>query len=68
MLDDEVQYFHPEDELFSRNAADLSFPFTTQSASDESNLKTYGLLLLIGKSEFEAAVGEMERFVGVNTQ
>ena len=46
----------------------MSFPFTTQSASDESNLKTSGLLLLIEKSEFEAAIGEMETFVGVSAQ
>lgn len=63
-----MEYFHPEDELFSRNGKHMSFPFTTPPATEESNLKTSGLLLLMRKSEFEAVIGEMEAFLGVNAE
>jgi hypothetical protein len=63
-----VEYFHPEDEVFLRDATHVSFPFVTQPASEESSLKTSAMLLLIEKSKFEAAIGQMEAFLGVDNQ
>ena len=63
-----MEYFHPEDELFLRDAKRVSFPFVTQQASEERSLKTSAMFLLIEKSKFEDAIGEMEAFVGVDNQ
>lgn len=59
-----MQYFHPEDELFSRNSQHVTFPFAAGENTEEANFKTFGLLVLLGKSEFEGAVGKMESFIG----
>jgi hypothetical protein len=56
-------YFHPEDELFSRNSEYLSFPFKSHRSEEEQNLKTSGLLLLVSKLDFEAAIGDMGSFL-----
>jgi len=64
----EIQYFHPEDELFSRSAEYVSFPFINQPELEETGMKISGLLLLIGKPEFESAIGELPAFLGVNRE
>jgi hypothetical protein len=53
-----VEHFHPEDELFSREALHVTFPFVAGEKVDE-DLKTFGLLILVGRKEFESAIGEM---------
>jgi hypothetical protein len=58
-----MQYFHPEDELFSRESLHITFPFTAGEKADE-DLKTFGLLVLVGKTEFERAVDELASFIG----
>lgn len=65
MSDEGQQYYHPEDELFLQSATNVSYPFTNGDASDESNIKTFGLLLLIERSQFEGAIAHMEEFLGV---
>jgi hypothetical protein len=53
-----MQYFHVEDELFSREALHVTFPFSAGQKEDE-DLKTFGLLILVGKKDFESAIGDM---------
>jgi hypothetical protein len=53
-----MQYFHPEDELFSRESLHVTFPFSAGEKADE-DLKTFGLLILVEKKEFEIGIGEM---------
>jgi hypothetical protein len=64
---EEVQYFHPEDELFLKSAEKTSFSYSSEASLEDENLKTSGLLLLIEKSQFESAIGELERYLGVST-
>lgn len=59
-----MQYFHPEDELFSRNSRHVTFPFTGGEKMEDGDLKTFGLLALLDRTEFETAIGEMETFIG----
>ena len=61
----EPRYFHPEDELFSDDADTLSYPFTSQPSLEDQTLKTFGLLILLTKLEFEAAIGKMGSFFGL---
>jgi hypothetical protein len=44
--------------LFSREALHVTFPFVAGEKVDE-DLKTFGLLILVGRKEFESAIGEM---------
>ena len=55
-----MQYFHPEDELFSRESLRVTFPFAAGEKANDGDLKTFGLLILVGKKEFESAIGELE--------
>jgi hypothetical protein len=59
-----MEYFHPEDESFLANSVHVTFPFTAGENAEEGNLKTFGLLVLVGKSDFESTVSEMENFIG----
>jgi hypothetical protein len=62
MTDDDVSYFHPEDELLLENGEHVSFPFANQSSSEEGNVKTSGLLLLIERSKFERQLDRWREF------
>jgi hypothetical protein len=57
-----MQYFHPEDELFSREGLHVTFPFSAGEKADEG-LKTFGLLILVGKKDFETAIGDMATII-----
>jgi len=46
----------------------VSFPFSSQASSEENNLNTSGLLLLLEKAEFLTAIGQMNGFLGVDAQ
>jgi len=59
-----MRYFHPEDEVFSRSSPHVIFPFKAGEDMEEGHLKTFGLLMMVGKSQFESAIGEMEGFIG----
>jgi len=59
-----MQYFHPEDELFSRSSPHVTFPFKVAENMEEGYLKTFGLLVMVGKSQFESTIRELERFIG----
>jgi len=63
-----MRYFHPEDELFSRNSDTVSYSFTNQPSLEDQNVKTLGLLILLSKSEFEGAIGDIESFLGTESQ
>jgi hypothetical protein len=63
---EEVQYFHPEDELFLQSAEKVSFSYTSEASLEDENLKTSGLLLLIENSQLVSAIGEMERYLGAS--
>jgi hypothetical protein len=59
----ERQYFHPEDELFSENAETVSYSFGGKDPSEDQDLKTSGLLMLLPRSEFESSIARMEGFL-----
>jgi hypothetical protein len=63
-MNDERQYFHPEDELFLKEAEHVSFSFTNRAVSEEPRFKTSGLLMLVDRPQFETAIGNMESFLG----
>jgi len=42
--------------LFLKNSDSISYPFTNKPSLEEQTLKTSGLLILIPKLEFEAAM------------
>jgi hypothetical protein len=63
MNEEEIAYFHPEDELFARDALTVSIPFTNKE-SGESELKMSLLLMLVEKAAFVARIGEMAETLG----
>jgi hypothetical protein len=67
-MDDERQYFHPEDELFLKEAEHVSFPFTNRAVSDKPSFNTLGLLILSDKAQFETAIANMESFLGTSEE
>ena len=67
MSDEETQYFHAEDEVFLKSAEHVEFQFLSPGALEEQNLKTSGLLMLIERSKFEGAIGDMETFLSADS-
>jgi hypothetical protein len=63
MTEEEKEYFHPEDQLFMEVGEHLPFRFTYQASAEDPGLRTSGLLVLVERSKFENAIGEMEAYL-----
>jgi hypothetical protein len=63
-IDEDIQYFHPEDELFLKDANHSSFSFTSSMETDEPSFKTAGLLIVMERTQLETSVQELESFLG----
>jgi hypothetical protein len=55
-----MQHFHPEDACFMTAGDHFAYSFTNQVATENQGLQTFGLAILLEKSQFEDAIGEMQ--------